>query len=152
MSAYTLQVITTHHPLYAQVYDLREEVLRKPIGLSLRNEDLGAESADTIIVALDGAHRVIGCVMLRPIGSKEVKLRQMAIAAQWQGQGVGMALLRKAEEVAGASGYDTISLHARQPAVPFYEKGGYRSEGDVFMEVGIPHLFMHKHLHDAALS
>jgi predicted GNAT family N-acyltransferase len=62
-----------------------------------------------------------------------------------------MALVHKAEEVAGAAGYDTIALHARQPAVPFYEKGGYRIEGDVFTEVDIPQLFMYKHLHEAAL-
>jgi predicted GNAT family N-acyltransferase len=151
MLPYTLQAITTDHPLYPQVYDLREEVLRKPIGLSLRNEDLSGEAKETIIIALDESNTVIGCVMLRPIGDKEMKLRQMAVADALQGKGVGMALVRKAEEVARAEGYETITLHARQPAVPFYEKGGYRVGGAVFSEVGIPHLFMHKHLHEAVL-
>jgi predicted GNAT family N-acyltransferase len=151
MLPYTLQVITTAHSLYPQVYDLREEVLRKPIGLSLRDEDLSGEAAETIIVALDEANAVIGCVMLRPQDNKEMKLRQMAVADALQGKRVGAALVRKAEELARAAGYETITLHARQPAVPFYEKCGYQVEGDVFSEVGIPHLFMYKHLHEAVL-
>lgn len=144
MSAYSLRTISMQDATYQQVYDLREEVLRKPLGQSLKNDDLSNEPNETIIAAINDQDEVIGCVMLRHLSSTEVKLRQMAVATALQGRGIGRALVRQAEEVSAAAGYQTVSLHARQYAVPFYEKLGYQVQGDVFTEVGIPHLFMIK--------
>ncbi len=149
MSALSLHAITTRHPAYAQVWALREEVLRRPLGLSLRDEDLSGEKDDTIIIATDETAEVAGCLLMRRISREEVKLRQMAVASSLQNAGIGRSLLQKAEALAQEAGYSVITLHARQPAAPFYEKAGYTVEGDVFEEVGIPHLFMNKKIHAA---
>jgi predicted GNAT family N-acyltransferase len=37
-------------------------------------------------------------------------------------------------------------LHAREEAVPFYERLGYEKHGESFIAVTIPHFFMHKRL------
>ena len=37
-------------------------------------------------------------------------------------------------------------LHARETAVGFYEKLGYKTSGDKFIEVTIPHFPMQKEL------
>jgi predicted GNAT family N-acyltransferase len=146
MAPATIQTVTTQDREYAQVWALREAVLRKPLGLSLRDEDLSSEASETIIAAANEAAEIIGCVMLRRISDEEVKLRQMAVATAYQGQGIGLALVRKAEEIARRDGYKTITLHARDLAVPFYLKAGYSAEGEPFSEVGIPHLTMNKTL------
>ena len=39
-----------------------------------------------------------------------------------------------------------MTLHAREAAVPFYERLGYLSEGEPFDEVGLPHRAMRKRL------
>lgn len=139
-----LRTITTKDPEFPQVWALREEVLRQPIGLSLRDEDLSAEASELIVISLHEDEAVTGCVMMRHISNDEVKLRQMAVAPAYQGQGIGMALLHVAQDVAEERGYKTITLHARETAVPFYQRAGYVVQGDVFTEVGIPHLFMKK--------
>ena len=141
----TIKYISPDDPAYRGVWDLREEVLRKPLGLSLRDEDLSGEAGEQIIAALQG-DAVVGCVMLRPAGTEALKLRQMAVAVSQQGRGTGAALVHAAETFALRNGYKAITLHARMTAVPFYERLGYRAEGDVFEEVGIPHLLMNKQL------
>jgi predicted GNAT family N-acyltransferase len=37
-------------------------------------------------------------------------------------------------------------MHARDTALGFYEKFGYSSRGDVFIEVNLPHHVMEKEL------
>jgi predicted GNAT family N-acyltransferase len=39
-----------------------------------------------------------------------------------------------------------VFLHAQVQALPFYEKAGFRAEGEVFDEAGIPHRRMRKAL------
>ncbi len=131
---------------YQQVYDLREEVLRKPIGLSLKNEDLSADALDIIFVA-EVDDKIIGCVMLQHTAdSKSLKLRQMAVYDDWQGKNVGRKLIEAAEAYSAAQKKKRIVLHARVIAVPFYEKQGYAITSDYFFEVGIPHVIMQKEL------
>lgn len=129
---------------YQQVYNLREEILRKPIGLSLENEDLSGDALDTIFCAMHG-DTVIGCLMLHPTDSPEkIKFRQMAVADGWQGKGIGQLLMNAAEKHTWGSGQWHIVLHARVTAQAFYEKLGYNTTSTVFTEVGIPHVVMEK--------
>lgn len=145
MSTITIEQITQQDELYPQVWQLREEVLRNPLGLSLRDEDLSGEQVETTLAAVqDGV--VKGCVMLRPAGNGELKLRQMAVAPQVQGGGLGRMLVMAAAGWAKQNGFTRISMHARISAAGFYEKLGYSRQGDVFTEVTIPHVRMTKEL------
>ena len=71
-------------------------------------------------------------------------MRQLAVATELQGRGLGKTLVRYAESFARQSGYQEIVLHARESAVRFYEKLGYTRQGDCFTEVTIPHYQMRK--------
>ncbi len=131
-------------PIYTQVYDLREAMLRQPIGLSLKNEDLSADALNAIFIAQQG-DKVIGCVMLYPIADEEkIKLRQMAVHEEWQGKGIGKKLVDAAEHYAKEIGYSAIILHARTVAEGFYKNLGYYTTSSEFTEVGIPHVVMEK--------
>ncbi len=144
MEGIVISRINIQDERYPQVYELREEILRKPIGLSLKNEDLSADAQNDIFIA-ENANEVIGCVMLHPIADEEkIKLRQMAVHSRWQGQGIGRMLVEAAEAYAKEKGYSSIILHARQVAEPFYKKLGYYTTSSVFTEVGIPHVVMEK--------
>jgi predicted GNAT family N-acyltransferase len=139
----TLQ-INTKHSLYPQVYDLREEILRKPIGLSLKDEDLRPDENDWTVVALDG-EEVLGCIMIRPVPEKNTaKFRQMAVKENLQGKGIGRIIMDAAEAISWENGFDKIVLHARVTAEDFYKKLNYTTTSDVFTEVGIPHVVMEK--------
>jgi len=132
-------------PEYQEVFDLREEVLRKPLGLSLYNEDLSRDKTDTIVGGkIDG--KIAACLMLTDKGSGVVQLRQMAVYDNLQGKGVGRELVKAAEVMAVQEGYNKMILHARKHAMGFYASMGYQQHGDEFTEVGIPHYHMEKEL------
>jgi len=133
---------------YPEVLSFRNKYLREPIGLNLFEEDLSDDAEDYIIIAKEGKH-IRGCVMLHPKTTDLIKLRQMAIDEALRGKGLGKILVTNAEETALENGYRTIVLHARITARGFYEKLGYAAFGDIFTEVGIPHIAMQKELGEA---
>lgn len=132
-------------PEYLQVWLLREEILRKPIGLSLKDEDLSDDAKDIIIIATHH-DKVIGCLMLHPKDTDIIKFRQMAVYNEWQGKGIGAMLINAAEHVSEMEGYKHIVLHARITAQDFYSKLGYDTTSSVFTEVGIDHVVMERSL------
>ncbi len=75
-----------------------------------------------------------------------VRLRQMAVLNDLQGKGIGRALMNFAENLARDRGYKIVRMHARNNAVGFYEKMGYKVKGDQFIEITIPHYVMEKEL------
>lgn len=123
---------------YQALVALRDAVLRRPLGLAFSAEQLAAERTQRHIAC----HRhgeLIGCLLLRDAGSGRVQMRQVAVRPDAQGMGVGRALVRHAEERAAALGYHTMTLHARESAVGFYERLGYVRFGERFFEVTLPH-------------
>jgi GNAT superfamily N-acetyltransferase len=130
---------------YHQMVDLRNNILRKPLGLSFAPEELEREKEDILIGCFE-EDKIEGCCLLTKEGNKEVRLRQMAVSPVLQGKGIGRVLMNFAENIARDRGYRKISMHARKNAVGFYEKLGYKTVGDEFFEVTIPHYIMEKSL------
>lgn len=133
-------------PEYQQMVQLRDEILRKPLGLSFTSHDLEKDKDDILIGAFDDG-RIMGCCILTPETQSNIRLRQMAVRNNLQGKGLGNQILRFAEIVATAKGYKILSMHARDTAIGFYQKQGYRVVGEGFTEVTIPHHKMEKILH-----
>jgi ribosomal protein S18 acetylase RimI-like enzyme len=77
---------------------------------------------------------------------RTVRLRQMAVSDDIQRKGIGKALMSFAENIARDQGYRNLIMHARQHAIGFYEKMGYRVTSTEFTEVTIPHVVMEKSL------
>jgi predicted GNAT family N-acyltransferase len=136
-------IITTEHSLYQQVIDLRQRILRAPLGLDIHNDDLAAEVSQIIFI-YENNNTVKGCVLLQHCDATTFKLRQMAVDSSDQGKGIGMELINAADVYAVQAGKSKIILHARETATPFYEKLGYEIIGEPFSEVGLPHRKMEK--------
>lgn len=130
---------------YRKTVELRFEILRRPLGLEFSAEQLEAEKTDYHLSCTKGED-VIACLILRPKNEEELQMRQVAVSGDWQGKGVGSLLVRFAEEFGSARGFSRITMHARETAVPFYLKLGYRQVGARFVEVTIPHFHMEKEL------
>jgi predicted GNAT family N-acyltransferase len=126
---------------YDASFVLRSRVLREPLGLRPGPEERPAEAS---LVHLGAFERgvLIGCLMLEARGEGRVKMRQVAIDFHRQRDGVGTRLVRFSEEVARRAGHREMVLHAREKAVPFYERLGYRTRGEPFVEVTLPHIAM----------
>ncbi|MGE9269440.1 MAG: GNAT family N-acetyltransferase [Verrucomicrobiales bacterium] len=132
---------------YAAAVDLRHRLLREPLGLVFSPQQLAAEKEDWHLIGVDCASgRVVATLILSPFGEGGVKMRQVAVDPSCQGQGWGRKLVAFAEAFAIDQGRRQVVLHAREAVVPFYEKLGYRSFGDRFEEVSLPHWKMQKTL------
>ena len=130
---------------YEEVVALRDEVLRKPLGLSYNPEELDQEKDSFHLASQEGAV-MAACLTLKPVDGKCIKMRQLAVRESSQGKGLGRELVNHAESFAKERGYAEIILHARETALGFYEKLGYQAEGARFIEVGLPHFLMRKRL------
>ncbi|KAL7622112.1 hypothetical protein AAE478_007614 [Parahypoxylon ruwenzoriense] len=78
--------------------------------------------------------------------SGEARFRKFATAPEWQGRGVGSALLAHAIESAARAGATNIWCDARQSALPFYQRFGMSGQGEVFFKDDVPYLRMSKRL------
>ncbi|MCL4741864.1 MAG: GNAT family N-acetyltransferase [Phycisphaerales bacterium] len=139
--------ITTVDPLYEQECALRDAVLLRPIGYSMEafRRDFGIDDrAEHFVAVFDhpSGPRVVGCALLIPdyphpgVG----KLMQMAVDLQRQGEGIGRRLVVELERRAfGELGLREVFCHARDDAMGFYSRLGWRVDGEQFTEVGVPH-------------
>jgi len=130
---------------YQLMVKLRDEVLRKPLGLSFDTEELEKEKNEILIAAFD-EEDIIGCCILSDIGMQKIRLRQMAVHDSVQGKGIGASIMSFAENIAKDKGYKYMVMHARDTAIGFYEKFGYKVNSDEFEEVGLSHHIMEKEL------
>jgi N-acetylglutamate synthase-like GNAT family acetyltransferase len=130
---------------YQQMVHLRNEILRKPLGLTFDAEELEREREDILMGAFED-DRLLGCCLLTRMDERTLRLRQMAVPSGMQGKGVGRALMVFCENVARDRGYKRLIMHARKTALGFYEKLGYNVSGEEFVEVTIPHFIMEKAL------
>jgi predicted GNAT family N-acyltransferase len=140
-----LKIIDHGTAEYQQMIRLRDEILRKPLGLNFSNNELEDEKSNLHIAAYED-DQMLGCCMLVEEGPQTVRLRQMAVINDLQGKGIGRALMQFAENLARDRGYKKITMHARKNAIGFYEKMGYRRVGKEFNEITIPHFVMEKEL------
>lgn len=124
---------------------LRNDILRKPLGLSFTPEELEKEKEEILIGAFE-EEKMLGCCMLITLDPATVRLRQMAVLNNVQGKGIGRALMQFAENIARDRGFRKMTMHARESAIGFYEKLGYQVNGERFEEVSIPHYIMEKTL------
>ncbi len=140
-----LKIIDHGSKEYRQMVQLRNDILRKPLGLDFSEQELNEEKENILIGAFE-EEKMLGCCMLIPLDTKIVRLRQMAVLNNLQGKGIGRALIQFSENIARDNGFKKITMHARKPVTGFFEKLGYRISSDEFLEITIPHFEMEKML------
>lgn len=127
-------------PVYAQAIELRQAVLRAPLGMSIANDPLEEEHDQLHFGAFIGDD-LVGTATLQAVDGK-LKMRQVAVAKAGQHKGVGRALVKACEVEAKRQNTEKLYCHARAEARIFYEKCGWVVSGEVFTEVGIDHYLM----------
>lgn len=140
-----LKIIDHGTTEYQQMLKLRDDILRKPLGLTFNDDELEKEKNNLHIGAYED-EQMLGCCMLVEEDPETVRLRQMAVINDLQGKGIGRALMSFAENLARDRGYKRITMHARKNALGFYEKMGYKTLGKEFQEITIAHFVMEKEL------
>lgn len=90
------------------------------------------------LLAVDAAQNAIATARLLPNGI----IGRMAVLREWRGKGVGSALLLRVLEEAKKKQMQQVTLSAQLRASGFYVKFGFQTEGEEFMDAGIPHIRM----------
>ncbi len=132
---------------YDQLVELRYKILLEPLGLKFLDSHRNAEAGYLHIGCIEGLDdKLIGGLMMVPVDNDTIRLMQVAVDSKYQGEGVGREMIKYAEQRAREAGYNKIIMHAMLSVVHFYEKNGYRQEGEIFEEQGITFAKMVKDL------
>ena len=95
----------------------------------------GLDVACLHALALDDAGTPIGTGRLAPDG----KIGRIAVLKEWRGTGVGAAILESLMTAARTCGMHECHMHAQSHALAFYVRHGFESQGEEFLEAGMPH-------------
>lgn len=87
------------------------------------------------LIARDSAGNPVGGARMLRDGH----IGRMAVLEQWRGREVGTALLRRMLEQARQWEAKGVYLDAQVHAIGFYERLGFVTEGEEFIDAGIPH-------------
>lgn len=129
---------------YNAAINLRERVLRLPIGKKITPEDKQEDQNDIHFVITD-AGKLAGTVVLSKLDNSTLKMRQLAVEPKYQGRNIGNFLAKHCEDFAKKNGFNKIKVHARVSAVRYYKRLGYVMKNDSqFEKVGLPHYELEK--------
>ena len=132
---------------YDELVELRYKVLLEPLGLkfldSYRQKEIGYLHIGCV-ESLDD--KLVGGLMMVPLNDKGIRMMQVAVDGKYQREGIGHQMIAYAEKRAKEAGYSRLIMHAMLSVVHFYEKLGFRAEGDIFEENGITFAKMVKDL------
>ncbi len=104
-------------------------------------------SADHFLVLLK--EKPVGCGRARfynDSSKKTGKIERMAIIEPFRRKNIGRKLMEHLMDYCIKRQCDQILVHAQCRAVGFYEKCGFSSRGEVFLDAGIEHIEMIKEL------
>ena len=131
---------------FKKYYELRWRILRKPWNQKKGTEVDDDETSSYHLMAIEN-NQVIGVARLQNISPDQVQLRYMAVDNKHTGCGIGKAIVDAMESYARKNNAHSIMLHARENAVGFYEKLGYKiKEKSYFLFDSIQHYKMKKEL------
>lgn len=130
---------------WAAYFYLRYQILRAPWGQPEGSEQTADEAQHLHFAFFNEQNNVMGVGRLDQINAQTAQIRFMAVDAPQQSKGIGKSLIRYMEIEAKQKGIQQIILHAREVALPFYQKLGYHLDNPSHLLFGeIQHFLMHK--------
>jgi len=133
---------------FKQYYSLRYQILRKPWGQPRGSErDNEDEISHHRMIIDEATGDAIAVGRLQVNTKEEAQIRYMAVADNYQGQGLGSKIVTALEDIALDKGARRIILQARKNAVQFYQSNGYKVvEKSYILFDEIQHWLMKKEL------
>lgn len=131
---------------WGSYYDLRYEVLRKPLG-----KPIGSERNEGDVIgkhfALFDNDVIRAIARLDHVDKNTCQVRFVAVSSEFQGKGYGKLIMFAVEAEGKKEGYSKLILHARDYAVEFYKKLDYKLKGESYRLFDVlQHYLMEKNL------
>ncbi|ARK29404.1 GNAT family N-acetyltransferase [Halalkalibacter krulwichiae] len=137
-----VEIVKTEKQL-DDAFTVRTEVFVEEQKVPMEEEIDQFEKEATHFVIYDKEHAPIGAGRLRSVDGYG-KIERICIVKSQRGTGVGRILMKKIEEIAKQQGATKLKLNAQIQAQPFYQKLGYETVSNEFLDAGIPHVTMTK--------
>ena len=118
-------------------YRLRFEILRKPWNQPESSTKDEWEKNSIHVLMTDEKNEAVAVGRLQLNDTAQGQIRSMAVRTDQQGIGLGSVIVQFIEQKAKEKKLKEITLDARENAVAFYEKHGYRVIGDSYLLFGI---------------
>lgn len=131
---------------WQRYYQLRWQILRAPWHQPQGSERDDLETTAYHLMLINEQGDIAAAGRLHPLDNNTAQIRYMAVATEYQGKGAGSRLLSALEAQAAAWGCASVRLNARDTALAFYQRYGYRIVADAATQFGIPHLLMQKNV------
>jgi N-acetylglutamate synthase-like GNAT family acetyltransferase len=132
---------------FENYYDVRWQVLRKPLNKPKGSERDANEEEKFHFVLLNDQNEIIGTCCLQLNSAEEAQVRYMAVNALFRGKQLGDFLMHVAEAKAKSLNTKHVFLQARENAVHFYKRNGYEIiEKTFILHDVIQHYSMKKNL------
>lgn len=130
---------------YQDALTIRKKVFveEQQVDLSIEIDDLEDQ---TFHVTGYLNEKAVATARLYPVTATEFKVQRVAVSNTYRGQQLGQQLMKEIERFAKENQKDTLILGAQDQAIGFYEKLGYHTYGEGFLDAGIPHHMMKKEL------
>ena len=128
---------------YKETLQLREDVMRKPLGLLLSAEDVRNDNKRIHIGGYDNNKLICTC-SLKIIHHKISHIYSFCVKQEFQNKGVGRQLMAFTENYCKSQGVTRLYVEGRKTAQIFYQKCGFLPCGSEYMDMNILHQDMHK--------
>ncbi|PSB57076.1 GNAT family N-acetyltransferase [filamentous cyanobacterium CCP1] len=127
------------------IYAIRYTVFHIEQGVALEIDFDGMDETSMHVVAYRGEEPV-GTARIRMLNDRLAKIERVAVLAAYRGQGIGKALMEAAVSYLDCPAVPEIKLNSQVQAKSFYEKLGFKPQGNEFDEAGILHIEMRRSL------
>ncbi|MDQ6418032.1 GNAT family N-acetyltransferase [Paenibacillus sp. LHD-117] len=148
MKGVAVAMLTTervqHKEQLEKAYRIRTEVFVEEQGVPVEAEIDEHENASShVLISYDGEPAGTGRVR---VVDGVAKLERICVREKFRKHQIGKAVMEALEAIAREQGLSKAKLHAQTQAAGFYERVGYKTDSEVFMEENIPHVRMIKSL------
>lgn len=121
---------------------VREQVFIEEQNVPVALEWDGKDNEAIQVLARDENNHPIATARMLDTG----QIGRMAVLPEWRKKGIGSAMLIRLISQAQRLNYPKVFVHAQTTAVSFYERFGFVSKGEEFMDADMPHLEMAREL------
>ncbi|MED4533596.1 GNAT family N-acetyltransferase [Metabacillus fastidiosus] len=136
-----IKIVTTDKQL-EDAFNIRKIVFVEEQKVPVEEEIDQFENEADHLILYDG-EKPIGAARFRIVDGYG-KLERICILKEYRNKGAGSLIMDHLENLALQKGVNKLKLNAQTKAVPFYERFGYKTVSELFMDAGIPHVTMTK--------
>lgn len=125
--------------------EIRRQVFQIEQGIDPRLDFDGNDDVSDHIVAYRN-NEPIGVARIRYLSEKTVKIERVAVVSAYRKIGIGRKIMDHIIDHLRKRDIKNIIIDSQEHARKFYEEMGFKQNGKVFEEFGIPHIEMRKEI------